>query len=324
MAIEASLPLPLRPPADELPYLAMEPLPRWWHFRRRARIRTSNERILYRNLDIAVSRLLTRLNAGDSLPDAFATVAIAATDPVTQASFSALGNTLRTEGQWSLLANRLQMGWPTGQRQLNLPVKRNIKYAPPEALTTALESCEPTQDGFRAALTLYCAGRSADLAVQPAHATADTANLLSWLASIRDSIRGRVDPQIAIRVDTICVLVGQVLPHTDDLAPGSRELHILIRTATDYLPETLGPYLSLPQSYRDQAQLTGGQTATEALCAQLDLITKTVEEIRNTVLQADSDRMLANGRFLQETLGQSQLSLPPSQEPTGAGTNPET
>ncbi|MEI8081127.1 MAG: hypothetical protein WCI74_04705 [Actinomycetes bacterium] len=323
MFIEASLPLPMRPPTGELTYLAMTPLPRWWHFRRRARIRADNERILYRNLDVAVSRLLSRLNAGDSLPDALATVAIQATDPVTQTSFAALGNTLRTEGQWALLADRLQMGWPTGQRQLNLPLKRNVKYSPPQALRSALESCEPTQDGFRAALTLYCAGRSADLAIEPAPAATDLANLVGWLASIRTSIRDRVDPRVSVRVDTICVLVGQVLPHADNLSPGSRERHILIRTATDYLPQTLGPYLSMPQSYRDQAQLAGGQTATEALCAQLDLIAKSIEDIRSAVLQADKDRLLANGVFLQDALGQSQLSLPPPQVSNPTEAHPE-
>lgn len=194
------------------------------------------------------------------------------------------------------------MGWPTGQRRLDLPLKRSARYDPPAVLITALESCEPTKSGIKAALALYCAGRTASLRLEPG-AAADQKNLLGWLASICDSVAGRVDHQVAVRVDTICVLVAQVLPRTAGLSAGSRELHILIRTATDYLPRTLEPYLSLPRTYRDRAPLAGEQTATEVLCGQLDLIAESVEDIRDAVLRADGDQVLANGRFLQDALG---------------------
>lgn len=132
------------------------------------------------------------------------------------------------------------------------------------------------------------------------------------LRTIRKAVRKGVDQSITLRVENICQLIEQVLPRASQLGPGSEEMRVLISTATDYLPNTLQPYLALPRLYAERQPIKDGQTAADILCAQLDVMASRMGDVRDAVLKADSDKLLANGRFLEERFGQQGLQLPPA------------
>ncbi|MEI8080936.1 MAG: hypothetical protein WCI74_03730 [Actinomycetes bacterium] len=133
---------------------------------------------------------------------------------------------------------------------------------------------------------------------------------------VRASVRGKVHRSVLVRVDNICTLIEQVLPRADELGDGSAEMHLLSRTATDYLPGALNPYLSLPRDYAERVPLSDGRTAIASLCAQLDVMYAQMWQVVEAVLRSDGDKLLANERFLDEKFGHNPLNLPPDSTPT--------
>jgi hypothetical protein len=89
---------------------------------------------------------------------------------------------------------------------------------------------------------------------------------------------------------------------------------VLKRTGTDYLPTSIEAYLALPQSYATTIVLPGGKTALQVLEDQLKLLGRMIDQIGDAFRQLDSERLLAHGRFLEETFGRQSgdLSLPPN------------
>jgi hypothetical protein len=106
------------------------------------------------------------------------------------------------------------------------------------------------------------------------------------------------------------IILG-ILPRSGNLPPGSPELFVIERTASDYLPISLQAYLNLPRAYATMHPVQDGKTPKEVLLDQLTLLENKMSEVADDVHRNDSDRLLANGRFLQERFGRSPLSLKP-------------
>lgn len=163
---------------------------------------------------------------------------------------------------------------------------------------------------------LYAAGALA----APGHPAVDlTAGLdpddvSRSLKTIRKAVDGRVGLAVSERVNSICTAITELLPRATDLGPGSQEMHILVRTATDYLPATLEPYLALPRMYAERKVLSDGKTATQILCDQLDVMYERLGQISDAVARADGDKLLANGRFLAEKFGREGIALPATEQ----------
>lgn len=138
------------------------------------------------------------------------------------------------------------------------------------------------------------------------------------IRNVRSSVRGKVHKSVLVRVNNICALIEQVLPRADQLGDGSEEMHLLSRMATDYLPGALNPYLALPRNYAERVPLSDGRSAIQSLCAQLDVMYAQLWQVVEAVLRSDGDKLLANGRFLQNKFGHNPLNLPPSAKPNTA------
>ena len=93
---------------------------------------------------------------------------------------------------------------------------------------------------------------------------------------------------------------------------------MLRRTATDYLPTSINAYLALQPGYATTHVLPGGRTALQLLEDQLKLLERKVDEIGMALRQLDSQRLLAHGRFLEETFDRrsEDLGLPTNQPAT--------
>lgn len=125
------------------------------------------------------------------------------------------------------------------------------------------------------------------------------------------SMSGRLSPDVMAKVLSIRQIILGILPRSGNLPPGSPELYILERTATDYLPTTLKLYLSLPGTYATQHQVQDGKTSKQLLLEQLGILETKMNEVAEDVQRNDADRLLTNGRFLEERFGPSALSLQP-------------
>jgi hypothetical protein len=124
-------------------------------------------------------------------------------------------------------------------------------------------------------------------------------------------VRGKVHPSVEERVHRIANTIRATLPRADALGPGSTQAHSLVQTATDYLPEALGTYLKLPRDYAEQHPVSGGKTALQLLCDQLDLLDARMQEVFTAVCQSDADALVSHGRFLQEKFAPGSLDLGP-------------
>ncbi len=138
----------------------------------------------------------------------------------------------------------------------------------------------------------------------------DAAGVAKSVRAIRSSVKGKVHKSVLVRVNNICTLVERALPRANELGPGSAEMHVLSKMTTDYLPSALRPYLQMPRPYAERNALADGRTATQVLCAQLDVMYAQMWQVNNAILQTDGDKLIANGRFLEDKFGPSSFDLP--------------
>jgi hypothetical protein len=124
-------------------------------------------------------------------------------------------------------------------------------------------------------------------------------------------ITGKVPPEVMAKVLKIRQTILGILPRSGNLPPGSPELFIIERTATNYLPSSLQAYLDLPRGYATRHPVQDGKTSKDVLLDQLTLLETKMNEVASDVIRNDSDRLLAHGRFLQERFGRSPFSLKP-------------
>ena len=83
---------------------------------------------------------------------------------------------------------------------------------------------------------------------------------------------------------------------------GSKDLYVVQRTASDYLPATVNAYLEVP-SWSVDTPAADGRTPSQMLHSQLDLLEAKLDEIAETVRKQRVDNLLANERFLEENFG---------------------
>jgi hypothetical protein len=122
--------------------------------------------------------------------------------------------------------------------------------------------------------------------------------------------QGKLSPPLQARLQQISDTIMGILPHYADFPPGSPDLFVVGRTATDYLPSALQAYLNLPRAYATLHRMQNGKTADEVLGDQLTLLASKMDEVADAVHKKDSDALLANGKFLEEKFGASPLALP--------------
>jgi hypothetical protein len=122
-------------------------------------------------------------------------------------------------------------------------------------------------------------------------------------------VSGRLPPDVMARVQSIQQIILGILPRSGVLPAESPELYIVQRTAMEYLPTALESYLNLPRAYATLHPVQQGKTSKQVLLDQLGLLESKMSEVADDVHRYDADRLLANGRFLEERFGRSALSL---------------
>ncbi|GAC1328200.1 MAG: hypothetical protein NVSMB17_03330 [Candidatus Dormibacteria bacterium] len=130
------------------------------------------------------------------------------------------------------------------------------------------------------------------------------------LAAQARALTGRVSTEVYGKVAAVQATILELLPRVEHLSAASQDLYVVQRTALEYLPAALDAYLSLPRAYATVHRVEGGKTPSQVLLEQLDLLQVKLAEISDDIASSDSDRLLANGRFLREKFGGSELDTP--------------
>ena len=89
-----------------------------------------------------------------------------------------------------------------------------------------------------------------------------------------------------------------------------------------YLPQALDSYLAVPRAFAERRPVAGGRTPHDVLLEQLDLMDRKMQEVADDIARHDSDRLLANGRFLAERFSGSSLRIDAADAPVAVSVSP--
>jgi hypothetical protein len=113
---------------------------------------------------------------------------------------------------------------------------------------------------------------------------------------------------LQVKVEQIRRKVEVLLGYADRFPPFSRDLYLVRQTANDYLPRTIKAYLAMSVETAEKPIGTTGQTAHQELKAQLDLLDARLDDIAQDLERQDTDRLLANRRFLEDRFGMREVN----------------
>lgn len=104
----------------------------------------------------------------------------------------------------------------------------------------------------------------------------------------------------------------ELLSRRQSNGDGPIDLLLVRRILDDYLPSTVGAYLSLPPHNPDAPVTSDGRSSRQLLTEQLTMLDRKLDEVAEAMLRHDLEGLLANGRFLEEQFGhhESELTLP--------------
>ena len=150
-------------------------------------------------------------------------------------------------------------------------------------------------------------------------AAQDAAQIRDGLDHLVRSLRGKVADDLIAKVVRIQGSILATLQVEGSAGDGADPNVYLIRqTALAYLPDAFDTYLRMPRFMAEGRRIAGGQTPHDVLLGQLDLMDKRLAEVADDMARHDSDKLLANGRFIAEKFGVSGLRIDSdSTTPTG-------
>ena len=158
-------------------------------------------------------------------------------------------------------------------------------------------------------------------AVAPAPPTADDIER-ALVSAERMATDGHAPAPVQARVRRVTGIVRALLPRLSTVGVQSRDSYAIVATATDYLPESLAAYLSLPRDWADTRPVANGKSSLLLLIDQLDLLATTMNAMYDAANRADAGALIAQGRFLDEKFG-GHRATPVAPEPyRPASTNP--
>lgn len=130
-------------------------------------------------------------------------------------------------------------------------------------------------------------------------------NLMAWVQRLRAQVESKIPHDSLRKIDSIIATLSHLLPKLEEInARGgwdARELFLVQRIVTEYLPNTLNAYLRLPSAYSAMHRVVGrDKTPRELLLDQMTLLDQQLQQSLENALAEDVDAMLVNERFLIE------------------------
>ena len=141
-------------------------------------------------------------------------------------------------------------------------------------------------------------------------AAQDSAQVRDGLDRLIRAVRGKVADDLYAKVVSIQASILATL--AIEGAPGDSadpNVYLIRQTALAYLPDAFSTYLRMPRAMAERRAIAGGRTPHDVLLDQLDLMDRRLADVADDMARHDSDKLLANGRFLAEKFGVSSLQL---------------
>ena len=133
---------------------------------------------------------------------------------------------------------------------------------------------------------------------------------------------GKASAPVVARVVRVTNTIRDLLPHIDRMGLQSTDAYSVVATATDYLPESLDGYLSLPRDWADTRPVINGKSSLLLLIDQLDLLAATASKMFDAANRNDATALVAHGRFLDEKFGGHRTEQVVVEPPHPKSTNP--
>ena len=155
-------------------------------------------------------------------------------------------------------------------------------------------------------------------------AAQDASEVRDGLQRLLRALRGKVADDLYAKVVSIqgSILGTLDIEHATSDATDPN-VYLIRQTALAYLPEAFSTYLRMPRVMAERRAIAGGRTPHDVLLDQLDLMDRRLADVADDMARHDSDKLLANGRFLAEKFAVSPLRVDDSTTAT-AGSTTET
>jgi hypothetical protein len=153
-------------------------------------------------------------------------------------------------------------------------------------------------------------------------AAQDSKDIRAGLDRMLKGIRGKVADDLYARAWHIRESIVATLEVEGAENEADPNVYLIRQTALSYLPEAFATYLRMPRVMAERRRIANGRTPHDVLLDQLELMDRRLEDVADDIARHDSDKLLANGRFLAEKFGASAFQLEPTAE-TAAGTAAE-
>jgi hypothetical protein len=141
-------------------------------------------------------------------------------------------------------------------------------------------------------------------------AAQDASEVRDGLERLLRAVRGKVADDLYAKVVSIRGSILATLEIEGSAGDGADPNVYLIRqTALAYLPDAFSSYLRIPRVMAERRAIAGGRTPHDVLLDQLELMDRRLADVADDIARHDSDKLLANGRFLSEKFGVSSLQL---------------
>ena len=141
-------------------------------------------------------------------------------------------------------------------------------------------------------------------------AAQDAADIRTGLDGLLARIKGKVADDLYAKAVEIQTSILATIS-TDGTAGNAADpnVYLIRQTALSYLPEAFATYLRMPRPFAERRTVVDGRTPHDVFLDQLTLMDDRLADVADNIAQHDTDKLLANGRFLAEKFGVSSLEL---------------
>lgn len=153
-------------------------------------------------------------------------------------------------------------------------------------------------------------------------AAQDASDVREGLERLLRALRGKVADDLYAKVVSI---QGSILGTLEIEGVGDGadpNVYLIRQTALAYLPDAFSTYLRMPRVMAERRAIADGRTPHDVLLDQLELMDRRLASVADDIARHDSDRLLANGRFLAEKFGVSSLRVDTTSVSTAAVNQP--
>jgi hypothetical protein len=141
-------------------------------------------------------------------------------------------------------------------------------------------------------------------------AAGDLGSVQNGLDRLLGNVRGKIADDLYARISSIRDAIVQILKAEDtSIGAGDPNVYLIKETALDYLPAALQAYLAVPRLYAERRAVADGRTPHDVLLDQLTLMDSRMQDVLEDVLRHDSDKLLAQGRFIAEKFARGGLEI---------------